>query len=206
MDKRTDTAAIVEASPRPDSSAGQGFRSRAGGIGSVSLYRRCMMALLAGLIAIFLNMALLALADWLGLPTARGGLLRLLLQLSGGGIQIPAGPLFQAVFHVLVGLGMAVFYALALQPFLTRIWSPIQVLGRAAWLQGLFYAAVVWIANAALVLPLTGEGFAGSLHLSMAGMLWFAAAHTLFFLALAMLYCGFCPAVFGGGPRRDTST
>jgi hypothetical protein len=39
-----------------------------------------------------------------------------------------------------------------------------------------------------VVLPLTGEGFAGSTHLTFAGMLWFAAAHTLFFVALGWLY------------------
>jgi hypothetical protein len=46
----------------------------------------------------------------------------------------------------------------------------------------LVFATIVWIANAAVVLPLTGEGFAGSAHLTFAGMAWFAAAHTLFFV------------------------
>jgi hypothetical protein len=32
------------------------------------------------------------------------------------------------------------------------------------------------------------EGFAGSRHLTLAGMVWFAAAHTLFFVVLAVLY------------------
>ena len=30
--------------------------------------------------------------------------------------------------------------------------------------------------------------FAGSRHLTLAGMVWFAAAHTLFFVVLAVLY------------------
>jgi hypothetical protein len=46
----------------------------------------------------------------------------------------------------------------------------------------------VWLLNAAVVLPLTGEGLAGSVHLSLAGMTWFAAAHTVFFVLLAVLY------------------
>jgi hypothetical protein len=151
-------------------------------IDSASRYRRVRAALLAGAIAIFLNMAMLAVADWLNLPTAHGGLLRLLTELSGDRVRFPAGPVFQAGFHVLVGLAMAVFYALCLEPALRPVsrWP--------AWLGGLTYAGVVWIANAALVLPLTGEGFAGSRHLSLAGMVWFAAAHTLFFVSLALLF------------------
>jgi hypothetical protein len=43
----------------------------------------------------------------------------------------------------------------------------------------------VRLANAAVVLPAIGEGFR---HLGLAGMAWFAAAHTLFFVVLAVLY------------------
>jgi hypothetical protein len=73
---------------------------------------------------------------------------------------------------------MAIFYALFVEPS----WR-----GRAIS-KGLAFAAGVWILNAAIVLPLTGEGFAGSAHLSVAGMIWFAAAHTLFFVLLALLF------------------
>jgi len=70
---------------------------------------------------------------------------------------------------------MSIFYALVLGHLLP--WSPA--------VKGLAYAAGVWLVNALVVLPATGEGFAGSANLSFAGMLWFAAAHTLFFMLLA---------------------
>ena len=34
----------------------------------------------------------------------------------------------------------------------------------------------------------TGDGIAGSRRLTVAGMAWFAAAHTLFFVTQAILY------------------
>jgi hypothetical protein len=63
------------------------------------------------------------------------------------------------------------------------------LLGPAGRLRkGSAYALVVWLLNAAVVLPATGDGFAGSAHLSLADMIWFAGAHTLFFVLLAGLY------------------
>jgi hypothetical protein len=138
---------------------------------------RVIAALLAGVFAIVLNTAVLAAADLVPLATAHGGLLRLLAILTGGAIS-PTGAAFQTGFHVAVGLAMAVFYAFALEPFLRG----------PSWFRGLLYALAVWLANAAIVLPATGEGFAGSRHLTLAGMVWFAAAHTLFFVVQAMLY------------------
>jgi hypothetical protein len=76
---------------------------------------------------------------------------------------------------------MALFYALVLEP----------VLRGPSWLRGLICAVAVWLANAAVVLPATSEGFAGSRHLTLAGMVWFGAAHTLFFVVLAVLYARF---------------
>jgi len=138
---------------------------------------RVIAALLAGAVAIVLNTAVLAAADLVPLATAHGGLLRLLVILTGGAIS-PTGAVFQTGFHVAVGLAMAVFYAFILEPFLRG----------PSWLRGLLYALAVWLANAAIVLPATGEGFAGSRHLTLAGMVWFATAHTLFFVVQAVLY------------------
>ena len=73
------------------------------------------------------------------------------------------------------GLLMALFYAFSLEPYLPR--------STAA--KGWIYAIAVWLLNACVVLPTSGEGFAGSAHLTAAGMLWYAASHTLFFLTLA---------------------
>jgi hypothetical protein len=44
------------------------------------------------------------------------------------------------------------------------------------------------IANAFIVLPWIGEGSAGSAFLGAGGMLYFAAARTVFFVLLAVLY------------------
>jgi len=150
---------------------------------------RTLAALLAGAVAIALNIAALAAADLVPLATGHGGLLRLLVMLTGGALPIPSGSAFQASFHVVVGLAMVLFYALALEP----------VLRGPSWLRGLIYAVVVWLANAAVVLPATGEGFAGSRHLTLAGIAWFAAAHTLFFIVLAVLY----ERLRGGHTPRD---
>ena len=147
--------------------------------------RRLAASLAAGAIAIVLNTLALNAADLVALPTARGGLLRLswpwiapLLQAVGLGTPLPSNPSVQVGFHLVVGLLMAVFYAFLMEP-----WLP----GAPFW-QGVFYAVAVWLLNAAVVLPLTGEGFAGSAHLTVAGVLWFAAAHTLFFVLMAVIY------------------
>lgn len=139
------------------------------------LWSRGSAALIAGTAAILVNMAALELCDLLGIATAHGGLLKLLRLITG----LPApGVAGQQLFHFLVGLGMALAYGLVLEPNLP---------GKALT-KGLLYAALVWIVNAALVLPVTGEGFAGYRHISPVGMLLFAIAHTLFFTALAVIH------------------
>ena len=153
---------------------------------------RVVAALLAGALAIVLNTFALKAADLVPLATARGGLLRLitpwlsqplehlgvsrLWAMVGG--PAPSTPAFEIGFHIFVGLLMAMFYALLLEPLPPK----------RAWTKGLFYAASVWILNAAVILPATGEGFAGRSHLTTAGMLWFGAAHTLYFIVLASSY------------------
>ncbi len=149
-------------------------------------------ALMAGLIAIVINTALLQLADFIPLQTARGGLLKLLQLLIGDTLRaseltniwlsagLPAADttVFKLGFHVLVGLLMAVIYAVMLEPFLTG----------SAIKKGLLYALLVWLVNAVIVLPWIGEGFAGNQHLTLAGMLYFAVAHTVFFVLLSWIY------------------
>ena len=155
------------------------------------------MALLAGAIAIAINTALLAAANWIPLVTARGGMLKLLTIYfgqplarfgvgsvwAGLGLPAPGGTVFQLGFHVGVGLAMALLYGVVLEP----------VLSGSAWRKGLVYGAAVWLANAAIVLPWLGEGFAGSRTLDLAGMAYFAAAHTVFFVLLAVLFARLCP-------------
>ena len=152
-------------------------------------------ALLAGAIAIAINTALLAAADWIPLVTAHGGLLKLLTMYFGPalsragagsawvwlGLPVPGGTTFQLGFHVVVGLAMAVFYGIALEPLLP---------GRPWW-KGLLYAGPVWLANSFIFLPWLGEGIAGGRNLSVSGMIYFAAAHTVFFVLLAVLFARF---------------
>jgi hypothetical protein len=150
---------------------------------------RLTSALVAGSLAISLNTVVLKSADLIHLPTAHGGLLRLLsyyfstpLQQSGiasiwSAVRAPtlATQTFQIGFHILVGLMMALFYALVLEPAIP--WSTT--------VKGLVYLTGVWLVNALIVLPATGEGFAGSANLTLAGIAWFAAAHSIFFMLLA---------------------
>ena len=75
---------------------------------------------------------------------------------------------------------MAMVYGLLLEPLLTRTLP--------AATKGLLYALLVWLANAAMVLPALGQGFAGIHVLSVDGVLYFAFAHTMFFLLLALVY------------------
>jgi hypothetical protein len=158
-------------------------------------------SLLAGLIAIVVNTLILEAADWIPLVTARGGLLKLLkvycsdplvrLGLADlwANLHLP-GPdtgVFKSGFHIVVGLSMAVFYAFVLEP----------ILPGAPLTKGLIYALLVWLANALVVLPWIGEGIAGSRYLSFAETLYFAVAHTVFFVGLAILYPYFLKS-----PRR----
>ncbi len=146
-------------------------------------------ALLAGSIAIILNTIALKAADLIHLPTAHGGLLRLLSSVFSGPLQesgissvwlavgapAPNSPTFQTGFHIFVGLVMSLFYAFVLEPLMP--WGTT--------IKGLVYTISVWLINALVILPAAGEGFAGSANLTLAGILWFAAAHILFFMMLA---------------------
>jgi hypothetical protein len=150
---------------------------------------RLAVALYAGAVAITINMLLLKAADIVAVQTAHGGLLRVISPLAARLLE-PAGvsawwravggpgigtAVFQDSFHFVVGIGMALAYVLLLEPRLSG----------AFWRKGLLYALVVWLLNAFVILPLSDEGIAGSAHLVLAGMLWFAAAHTAFFVLLA---------------------
>ncbi len=165
--------------------------------GRSALTRRAWVSLAAGAIAISINTALLAGADHIPLVTARGGLLKLLniwvgrdlARLGIGtfwarlGLPMPGGTAFQLGFHVVVGVMMALLYGLALEPMLRG----------TAWAKGLAYAVLVWLANSVVILPLLGEGFAGSRDLGLPGIVYFAVAHTIFFVLTAVLFARFLP-------------
>jgi hypothetical protein len=142
------------------------------------VYARIQGGIVAGFVGILVNTALLIAIDHLHIVTARGGLLTLLLKF----IDRPAPPIamtwgFQQCFHIFVGVGMAAVYAVLLGDV------PIKAI-----VKGLFAAAVVWLVNACLVLPLIGQGFAGAQVLTSFGMFTFAVVHTMFFVITALLY------------------
>jgi hypothetical protein len=140
---------------------------------------RWKAALISGSVAIVLNTLVLEAADRVPLATAKGGLLRLLASVwLRYGAPAPDTPLFRTGFHLFVGILMALFYSYVVDPLLP---------GRDLY-KGVIYAIVVWTINAAFVLPAAGEGFAGSAHLTIPGIAWYATAHTLFFVSLAMIY------------------
>lgn len=147
--------------------------------------------LLAGIVAIAVNTVLLNLAARSGLQTGHGGLLQLIRPWlapvldhmglthawTSTGLPVPGTPVFKMGFHVFVGMLMAAIYVCA-ERFVH--WRP--------WLKGLVYAVVVYLANALIVLPLLGQGIAGSRVVSGYGLVYFAFAHTTFFLLLAWCY------------------
>ena len=163
-----------------------------------TLLFRLLAAVLAGTIAIAANMALLSVASIAGITTSNGGLLRLFatmiqrlagsLHLINGRSNLPLPSL--AIFHIITGLAMAVAYVLIIEPRLP---------GRP-YFKGLVYGTVIWCFNAFLVLPLIGEGIAGSRNVNTVGLIVFALAHMTFFLALSMLYGALCSV---GGTERS---
>jgi hypothetical protein len=146
-----------------------------------SLLKRIWVSLPVGTLAIRANTALLQVADQVGIVTARGGLLTLVNR----AVDIPGRALatnwqFQQAFHVCVGIGMAVFYALIVRDPRNR------VVGNS-----LLYATLVWLASALVVLPLIGQGFAGTCVLSIIGIVYFALAHTIFSVPNGLLLASF---------------
>jgi hypothetical protein len=136
---------------------------------------RLVAAIVAGTFAILVNMGMLVICDLAGVPTAHGGLLKLARLATG---LHAFGPIGKQLFHFAVGIVMALGYVYVLEPNLR---------GRSLG-KGLICAVLVWIVNAAVVLPITGDGFAGARHISLLGMLLFAFAHTTFFALLATGY------------------
>jgi hypothetical protein len=148
------------------------------------------IALRAGSVAIVTNTLLLTVADQFGLTTARGGLLKLLITWLAPGLRsaglaswalwlttLTKTYAFQTGFHIAVGLVMALVFVKSAGTWLKH----------HAWCAGLAAAFAVWLLNALVILPLLGEGFAGEHDLTLPGIAYFAAAHTAFFLLMALI-------------------
>jgi len=149
--------------------------------------RRLLLSSCAGLVALVPNMAVLAIAHEMHVSTGHGGLLKFFVMFVdkplGNPIGILESPdlLVKALFHVLVGLGMAVVFAEVLYPQGSR-W------GLRGWVIGLWYGVFIWILNAFVVLPSLGEGIAGLRSVGTRGVVVFAVAHFAFFLVLGVTY------------------
>lgn len=147
--------------------------------------------LLAGVIAILVNTAMLHASHLFGIDTGDGGLLKFLaIKLGFAPIDWQHGLLallpmsvWKTVFHVMTGMGMALFYIGVIVPLLQRKCSPT--------VMGLLYGAALWMINAAWILPSLGMGFAGADELEVGGIAYYALAHTVFFMLLAWLYAAF---------------
>lgn len=170
------------------------------------LARTIVAALLAGAVAIMVNILILDSFDALGIVTARGGLQKLMRLWLGGPLYkagvaqawtafgLPAADtvLFKNGFKVSVGLLMACAYAVLIEPRLTG----------TSLRRGLIAAVLFWCLNAFVVLPLLHEGVGGLSTLTPIGMLAYAAAHTAFFAVLSKLLEVFKPLFdrgLGGG-------
>ena len=104
-----------------------------------TLLFRVVAALLAGMIALAANMAILSIASASGIRTAHGGLFLLFTKIIHrvvpslsfmDGWKIFTLPVSQAAFHIVTGLVMAFFYALVLEP--EAAWPPF-LQGRRVW-------------------------------------------------------------------------
>jgi hypothetical protein len=154
---------------------------------------RLSSALVAGSAAMFVSTVALKAVDLAPLATAKGGLLRLMsswfspllgqigvfdlwLQM---GLPGAGSPVFQSGFHLVMGLLMAIFYAYVVEPLLPMTDDIVK---------GIIYALGMWLLNAFVILPLTGKDIDGIAHMTLAGIFWCAAAHSVFFVLLALSY------------------
>jgi hypothetical protein len=154
---------------------------------------RLSSALVAGGVAMFVSTLALKAADLAPLATAKGGLLRLmsswfspfLTQVGAINLWLHAGlpdagsPVFQAGFHLVVGLLMAIFYAYVVEPRLQMTDDIVK---------GITYALGMWLLNAFVILPFTGEDIDGIADMTLAGIFWCVVAHRVFFVLLALFY------------------
>lgn len=149
-------------------------------------------AVVAGAAAITINTILLRADRLLGLRAEGGGLLKLMTQ-TGGALAKRAGAgamweqsfvprihtiAFWAMFHYVTGFGMVVLYV---------VWF-VRWLPGNGWVKGALFSLLPWVINAVIVLPLLGNGFAGSRVLSAAGMAYFFLCNTVFGVVLGGLF------------------
>ena len=149
-------------------------------------------SLLAGLLAVSVNTAVLKLAGVFNIEAESGGLFRLLRMYLGDTfntlgigkiwaallLPLPGTLGFWLLFHTFMGLVMAVFYAYAIEP----------ILAGPGWRKGAIYSLLPWLINSVLVMPLLGKGFAASHSLTPVGMTYFFFANGTYAVLLGLLY------------------
>lgn len=89
----------------------------------------------------------------------------------------PTAVSFKVGFHIVIGLLMAVFYAIV------ERYSRLGCIRK-----GFIYAAAIYAINASVLFPMLGDGFAGYRIITTPGLIYFAFAHTIFFVLNAWLY------------------
>ena len=143
-------------------------------------------ALAAGLVGALANTAAIRLAQLTPIPPGTGGLAKMTLALGnqslaglGLGTPLPAnfGPVAQELFHTVLGLTMALIYALIFY----------RLLKGPGWLRGLIFCQIPWLLQAFVVLPWTGAGALG-LRLSPLTPLLSFALNAIYGLVLGALY------------------
>lgn len=116
--------------------------------------------LAAGLIGSFANTVAIRLAQSLPIPAGTGGFAKLVLATTNHVLsslsfawRVPANfaAVGQEVFHTIVGIVMAILYAVF---FYRRLPGP-------GWLRGLLFCQIAWVIQAFVVLPWMGSGIMG---------------------------------------------
>ena len=147
-------------------------------------------ACLAGLLGLTINTAFLKLAPLIHFHPGSGGLLQLLLlyatrwepwtlaALHRVGLEKPPTEFGFLWFHYLTGMVMIFFYFYVFSRYIRGPW----------WGKATIFSVLLWIVNAAFVLPQLGEGFAGIHKTPVSGVIYFFMANWLFVVASAFLF------------------
>lgn len=93
-------------------------------------------------------------------------------------LPLPGSLPFWVLFHFSMAIGMAVIYALVVEPFLIG----------PGWAKGFQFSLLPGSINSALVMPMLGKGFAASDILTLSGMLYFFFANGLYGVLLGVVY------------------
>jgi len=143
-------------------------------------------------IAIALNTLMLKSDSLFGIKSGAGGLFGLLkihfteifsqLGLSSlwtlASLPKPGTLAFYIFFHSLTGFLMAILYVYVVEK---------RLLG-SGLTKGALFSLLPWVINSAIVLPLLGEGFAGSDKLNTTGIIYFFISNGLYGVVLGYLY------------------